>query len=502
MGGSNLEARIYSEFHDVFQQGKAALRKPKVIQKTLEETEDIKNRLEAFCNDAGVSQDAVVDTIKVLLRERVFENPTIAKVRFPHIFQLSPVQLRERERWESEAAMSEAGAIAQSLQADNAMHNFDPPEETPGKDAVPEIVPPTTPGKRKKSVGKKTSVFNPPASEIGCVEDDAVTLVVDGTTKRLKLSTAMVVLPKENESAGSVEELPDVPETVDGKIPNLFPVYLPYPVQHRFTREAQRILEHVCYDFVKKWLPQKAQQEQFAHPENAELSMWARLIKKKLKELPATSHNKDALGVETIEKVVQAIENLRHTAVHRLKTQTMGLVNMLDKAVIFASFLKDERAEILRRMLHKAMELSTALEYEKILLQNKLRRELEEIEEARRVLERREKLALAQILVDDRAARQAVSFDMAELEAEPQPDAFGSPSEGNETETIPHPLAADVSVAPIGLDEEATEMSQTGEYQPYQPSLIEAILGIGIRGGIPLPQAAGDRASPDEPRLP
>ncbi|KAF3925677.1 hypothetical protein ABW21_db0209372 [Orbilia brochopaga] len=398
------EIAIYSEFHDIFRGDKAAYRKPKTILRTFEDNKDLKTRLNHFCSSSGIPQSLVIDTIRHLLEEEVFASQIKAKLRFPHLFQLSAGSLRKKEKWESEAAMSEAGAIVQSLQG-NKIDGFDPPESEEPKEILV---------KRKKSVEKKPqiSLFAPPPSEVSHPDP-----FEGGTTSLSPTATAHTpaVTQKEPDTGPNVEEAID---TIESKLPNLFPVYLPYPVQHKLTTEAQRILEHICYDFVKKWLPEKTATEQFANPENAELPMWARLIKKKLKELAANSYNKSALGPDSIAKVVGVIENLRHTAVHRLKTHSKGLEDMLSKAVIFAVFLKDERAEKLRRLLNKAMELSSALENEKILLHNKLKQELEEIEEARQVLRQKEELALKRILEDDRITREAISFDLADLEIE------------------------------------------------------------------------------------
>ncbi|KAK6349630.1 hypothetical protein TWF696_005913 [Orbilia brochopaga] len=408
MSISETEAAIYSEFHDIFRGGKAAYRKPKTILKTFDDNLSLKSRLNLFCSSSGIPQASVLDTIKHLLEEEVFASPIKAKLRFPHIFQLSAGQLKEKEKWESEAAMSEAGAIAQSLQV-NKIDGFDPPETE-----EPQVVP--TKRKKSASVEKRPyiSIFAPPRSEVGNPLDGSTTSLSPTATAHTP-----VVLQKEVEAVVYGEEVVD---TVESKLPNLFPVYLPYPVQHKLTTEAQRILEHVCYDFVKTWLPEKTATEQFANPENAELPMWARLIKKKLKDLPAKSHDKSALKSESLLKVVVVIENLRHTAVHRLKTQSKGIEDMLEKAVMFAAFLKDERAEKLYRLLNKATELSSALENDKILLHNKLKQELKEIEEAIRVLKQREESALKRILEDDRLAREAISFDLADLEEEAAPE--------------------------------------------------------------------------------
>ncbi|KAJ6264854.1 hypothetical protein Dda_1007 [Drechslerella dactyloides] len=466
---SKTEAAIYSEFHDIFRKERAAYRKPKLIRKTFDDNDDLKSRLDRFCSSSGIPQTSVFDTIKLLLEAEVFASPIKAKLRFPHIFQLSAGQLKEKEKWESEAAMSEAGAIAQSLQG-NKIDGFDPPEPEEQQTAA---------AKRKKSVEKTSkpqiSVFAPPSSEAAHPLETSISSLSPTATAHTPAAPQ-----KEADAAVCVEEA--TTDTVEAKLPNLFPIYLPYPVQHKLTVEAQRLLETVCYDFVKKWLPDKTATEQFANPENAELPMWARLIKKKLKELPAKSHDKSALESETLAKVGGVIENLRHTAVHRLKTHSKGLEDMLEKAVMFAAFLKDERAETLRRILNKAMELSSALESEKILLHNRLRQELEAIEEARQVLKRKEELALKRIVQDDRIAREAITFELTDLNIssplENQPlDANSialTDSKAVQTEHTGHvsEVNHDKKTSPIPEERMSSESDSTGLEDPARQAPV------------------------------
>ncbi|KAF3934039.1 hypothetical protein ABW19_dt0202638 [Dactylella cylindrospora] len=411
-----LEPLVYSHFHDIFRGQKAAYRKLKKVREVLS-SPDTNQRVQNFCQQRNLSEQTVVTTIKNLLDERVFEDLGKAKLKFPQLFQLSVELAKEKENRESEAAVSEAGYIeAISVKEEDGGEGFDPPNSSSDDEFEPEEpVAVTTKKKRRTRANtitaiNKPSVFAPPPSEI--LDEGQAT------------DTPELRAPKSRKrKKGNISELEDevpIAELVRKKTPKLFPVYLPYPVQHALTTEVQKVLEQACYDFVKAWLPDWISNEQFMHPQNAELPMWARLIKRKLKTLPAHAYDGALLAEEaSLGRIISHIEDLRHTAVHRLKTQSKGLEQMLGSAVLFARTLKDERrTAYLEKILEKAKEASTELENEKIFMLNRLEKELEEIEQMRRQLRIREQNALAQILEDDRMARAVITIDLDQVRAE------------------------------------------------------------------------------------
>ncbi|KAF3921382.1 hypothetical protein ABW20_dc0109853 [Dactylellina cionopaga] len=373
---NKTEIAIYTEFRDIFRDDKAYYRKRKKIVDVLNESATAP-RVKDFCAKKKINKIELADILKILLDAQVFESLAKAKLRFPTLFQLSLEQLKLKENRESEAAESEAGVIAASIQGDLVPE----PENKDGRRDSGISCPPTPP---PLAIILKPSIFDPPVIEA------SPTTQPTKPTNNIELSVA---------------------DTVKAKMPNLFPVYLPYIVQHTLTTEAQRILENACYDHAKQWFPDCITQEQFQHPENAELPMWCRLIKKKHKSLIEDAYNTAALGPKSLKGTIGSLENLRHTAVHRLKTHSKGLEDLLQNAVRFSKYLKDEqKTDKLEEILEKAKELSTNLENEKILLRNNLEKELEEIEEMRRELRRREEQALKDIIEDDKMARNAITL--------------------------------------------------------------------------------------------
>ncbi|KAF3920609.1 hypothetical protein ABW21_db0202982 [Orbilia brochopaga] len=167
-------------------------------------------------------------------------------------------------------------------------------------------------------------------------------------------------------------------------------VQLPYPVQHALITEAQRLLEHSCYDFVHRWIPSRATSAEFAHPESAELNKWARLIGDYLSRLPPSAYDGSVYEyrVGQFQTVATRLENLRHTAVHRLKAEARRIIDLLDLAVGFALFLRDEgRASTLRGLWRHARDVAGEMETERVVRRLELLRQEQQLRNERRLQE-------------------------------------------------------------------------------------------------------------------
>ncbi|KAK6523321.1 U4/U6-U5 snRNP complex subunit dib1 [Arthrobotrys megalospora] len=378
------ESHIYRYFRSFFsEKARCHYRKRRTIEKTLEEPE-IKPSVDEFCTKYGLQPDTLAGTLRVLLAERVFEDLGQAKKRFPKMFQQSADQMNMREKWDSEAAKSEAALIAEWAE-----------EEAEFQDPISPVE------------QKKPSIFDPPPSVVS--HQTEANCMGDVPTNKLatvyKNGDIAILLPKQPPRLISPED------RIKTKIPNIFPIYLPYHVQHTILTEAQSILEESCYYFVKRWLPKKVTEQQYRHPKNAELNMWIRLIGKKLKGglIPTEAYSGEipALG----KKSLKTIEGLRHTVVHRLNTHSKGLENMLDHAVSFANFLQDNlRAVQLQKLLDLVRDRSALLESMGVYLSNELEKELTEIEEARQALLEREKKAINKMIKDNEKACQDITL--------------------------------------------------------------------------------------------
>ncbi|SCO54675.1 uncharacterized protein FFNC_15620 [Fusarium fujikuroi] len=59
---------------------------------------------------------------------------------------------------------------------------------------------------------------------------------------------------------------------------SLFPVYLPFPIEHMLMEKLQKTLELACYDFGTRALPDILRKRGWECPESVELSKWAELF--------------------------------------------------------------------------------------------------------------------------------------------------------------------------------------------------------------------------------
>ncbi|CZR35884.1 uncharacterized protein FPRO_03856 [Fusarium proliferatum ET1] len=59
---------------------------------------------------------------------------------------------------------------------------------------------------------------------------------------------------------------------------SLFPVYLPFPIEHMLMEKLQKTLELACYDFGTRALPDVMRKRGWECPESVELSKWAELF--------------------------------------------------------------------------------------------------------------------------------------------------------------------------------------------------------------------------------
>lgn len=109
------ERIVYLAFKDIFVGPDAELRSAKKIRTLVQKhfnsrDQDVRRLVDAY------NIDVVVNTVKSLLQEGIFSSTLRAKIRFPEVFEVSPVQSAEREVAESEAARSDEDAIRDAVE--------------------------------------------------------------------------------------------------------------------------------------------------------------------------------------------------------------------------------------------------------------------------------------------------------------------------------------------------------------------------------------------------
>ena len=197
--------------------------------------------------------------------------------------------------------------------------------------------------------------------------------------------------------------VPTKPITNRTKSLSLYPVYIPYKIQHLVLTRAQQILEECCYNFTTQWLPELLEQRRWDCKEAIELNKWTHAAMKRLDKLPLSLSsafaNDSALS---LANVLVSVNKLRHSAVHRLPTTAKGILEMIHSATRFASVLRDTTREQQFNELHRELEGKIrAMELNKNFLETNLEQELQDIAKQRRELDEKEEEAIAVTLRED-----------------------------------------------------------------------------------------------------
>ncbi|KAJ0304287.1 hypothetical protein Brms1b_011326 [Colletotrichum noveboracense] len=131
-----------------------------------------------------------------------------------------------------------------------------------------------------------------------------------------------------------------------------------------------------------------------------ELTKWARILHK---ELP------QGLSGVTVQSALVSTHQLRHTAVHRLRTTARGISRLLESAVGLAEALNDvARAAQLEELMSELDGKIKAMEMSKNVLEDRAAARLEEIRRQREELDRQEKQLVFDMLTEDREYKDLV----------------------------------------------------------------------------------------------
>ncbi|EQB57289.1 ubiquinol-cytochrome-c reductase cytochrome c1 [Colletotrichum gloeosporioides Cg-14] len=176
----------------------------------------------------------------------------------------------------------------------------------------------------------------------------------------------------------SIEETAIVPTSLKSSIPSLYPSYVPYGAQHAILTTAQIVLEECCFDFASKTIPDAL-------------------------KLP------QGLSGVTVQSALVSTHQLRHTAVHRLRTTARGISRLLESAVGLAEALNDvARAAQLEELKSELDGKIKAMEMSKNVLEDRAAAGLEEIRRQREELDRQEKQLVLDMLTEDREYKDLV----------------------------------------------------------------------------------------------
>ncbi|EPS37106.1 hypothetical protein H072_9288 [Dactylellina haptotyla CBS 200.50] len=321
-----------------------------------------------------------------------------------------------------------------------------PPTISPVKSAVNIPKPPRRPG----------SVFDPPKSLSPTAPGIAGQIIKSesvGTTtpQNLAPSTSTDIVIYQPGAAVSKSQEDMITSNVANKMsrfPEVSPckIYFAYPVQHETLKHAQKILEYACFHFVKQHASRKTSDRQFSHPESAELNMWVRLIRGLSPKISLAAFDLSVVGKgisfkDRLEELSKAMEELRHSVVHRRHSSAQELQQYLRASYFYAKFLRDlPRAEQLKKLREKLEELTDRVMKDKKARRHQLQGELEKIERERQEVEDKkrnlddwEELATLGAIRGDQKALGEIKIDFginlgwlptAPREIEPKPSAI------------------------------------------------------------------------------
>lgn len=111
----------------------------------------------------------------------------------------------------------------------------------------------------------------------------------------------------------------------------------------------------------------------------------------------------------TVQSALVSTHQLRHTAVHRLRTTARGISRLLESAVGLAEALNDvPRAAQLEELKSELDGKIKAMEMSKNVLEDRAAAGLEEIRRQREELDRQEKQIVLDMLTEDREYKDLV----------------------------------------------------------------------------------------------
>jgi hypothetical protein len=129
----------------------------------------------------------------------------------------------------------------------------------------------------------------------------------------------------------------------------------------------------------------------------AELTQWTRLFRKGKSKLGVQANS-----IDFSHRMLTAVSQLRHTAVHRVPTTARGISQLLDAAVKLAQTLQDDLRAAQLDEIRRDFDLQIkAMELNKNMLEDTMSAGLQEIQRQRQELDRMEVDLIRKTLTDD-----------------------------------------------------------------------------------------------------
>ena len=157
------------------------------------------------------------------------------------------------------------------------------------------------------------------------------------------------------------------------------------------------MLEGACFKFAKSHVPELLTRKRWTCAHSAELSMWTKELSKTFEQKPSSINLEKIGGIAGLPQLLKTLDELRHSAVHRIPVQADKLILFIRASLQAAEILVDEEKQTAIKAIlcavHTALDKQKA---EKQKIQDALSDQLQNIELQRGKLDRQAKEAKKQ----------------------------------------------------------------------------------------------------------
>ncbi|EAS29334.3 uncharacterized protein CIMG_08080 [Coccidioides immitis RS] len=326
--------RVYLACRAIFSGQNAQVRKARKVREIVEK----RQATIPLVKDFGIAK--VVEILRLLLENGVFQSDLKAKVEFPELFHSFPDRDAQRTVTEKCAAQSVAEALDEIMSMGGPADKQDNAGDIEDRELIPPAVKP---------------------------------------------------LPAFEELKPAAEE--DYP-------PSLYPSYFPYKAQHNILTIVQSTLEDCCFEFAKRWIPSVLDSKGWDCAEAVELTKWTSILHSHSNNLSPSALQ---ITGPPLRDILSSAHRIRHTAVHRLPTTARGISQLVETAVNYTETLQDSVRSLKLDELHNEIDSKIkAMEMNKNALEDTVCQELDIIHQKREELDRKEAYLIEKMKKDDR----------------------------------------------------------------------------------------------------
>ena len=377
MALTKTQEQIYQACRTIFTGDNAQLRRKEKVKALLEKH---KSKLKLLLTRHGM--DNVLKMVRILLKKGVFEKRSLARNG----------QAKLHKSVNNKAMQTPAPKVEESLP--EAITVLEVHSQRRSEDCENAAESPKTAGEELENSSTE--------DELNAYSEVSDDLTNEGPQPNESHTS---LLNHSYRADSSIQDLEagatERPPLTSRNVPRPSPACLPYTTQHKILTNTQTILEKICYTFGNKWLPEVLKERRWTCPEAIELNKFTPELLRARSRTPKKAFNGDRGNLDLA--LLHAINNIRHAAVHRQHLSAAAVKKLVTSAVRLARKFKDEEWLEKLEQIHSWLKIAVRdLDRNKRLLETVLDREMEEINEERAALDRREQEGLAEMYNSDR----------------------------------------------------------------------------------------------------